>query len=75
MLKVESISDKYIRHSSDEGKKIRQVETGILYDEAVDIVPCRFTYEETDIDAEIINEATENDYINALEELGVNFNG
>ena len=75
MLKVENVSDNLIRHYSDEGKKIRQIETGILYDEAVDIVPCRFTYEETDIDAEIINEATETDYINALEELGVNFDG
>jgi hypothetical protein len=75
MLKVENISDNLIRHYSDEGKKILQIETGILYDEAVDVLPCRFTYEETDIDAEITNEATENDYINALEDLGVNFNG
>lgn len=75
MLKVENVSDNLIRHYSDEGKKILQIETGILYDEAVDVVPCRFTYEETDIDAEIINEATETDYINALEELGVNFDG
>ena len=79
MLKVENISDKYIRHSSDEGKKIRQIETVILYDDAVDVMPCRFTYEETDIDAEILidaeDKATETDYINALEELGVNFDG
>ena len=79
MLKVENVSDNLIRHYSDEGKKIRQIETGILYDEAVDVVPCRFTYEETDIDAEILidtdNKATETDYINALEELGVNFDG
>ena len=27
---------------------IRQVETGAIYSEAVDIVPCEFTYEETD---------------------------
>ena len=53
MLKVENVSDNLIRHYSDGGKKIRQIETGILYDEAVDVVPCRFTYEETDIDAEI----------------------
>lgn len=77
MLKVENISDNLIRHYSDEGKKIRQIETGILYDEAVDVVPCRFTYEETDIDTDIVietdNEASETDYINALEQLGVNF--
>lgn len=28
--------------------KIRQVETGIIYDEAVDLMPCRYTYEPTD---------------------------
>ena len=27
---------------------IRQVETGTIYSEAVDVVPCEFTYEETD---------------------------
>ena len=28
--------------------KIRQVETGIVYAEAVDIIPCRYIYEVTD---------------------------
>ena len=28
--------------------KIRQIETGIVYDDAVDIYPCPYTYEETD---------------------------
>ena len=37
-----------IKHESDSGKYIRQVETGREYANAVDIVPCRFTYEETD---------------------------
>lgn len=32
--------------------KIKQVETGIVYDEAVDVVPCRYTYEVTDIPIE-----------------------
>ena len=27
---------------------IRQVETGTIYSEAVDVVPCEFTYEEID---------------------------
>lgn len=35
-----------IKTYSDTNKKIRQVETGIIYDEAIDI-PNRFTYEET----------------------------
>ena len=53
MVKAEKISDKFIRHSSDDGKKIRQIETGRIYDEATDVIPCRFTYEETDIDSDL----------------------
>lgn len=37
-----------IRHSSDNGMKIKQVETGIVYSDAVDTFPCKYTYEETD---------------------------
>lgn len=37
-----------IRHYSDLDLKIRQVETGIIYDDAVDVLPCKYTYEETD---------------------------
>lgn len=42
-----------IRRYSDRGMKIRQVETGILYDEAIDLVDATYTYEETDVPAEI----------------------
>ena len=53
MLKEEYIEDgKRVRHYSDEGFKIRQIETGIVYDDAVDVVPCRYTYEETDVPIE-----------------------
>lgn len=41
-----------IKHYSDIGKLILQKETGIKYSEAVDIYPCRYTYEETDEDIE-----------------------
>lgn len=47
MIVTEMIGDR-IRHYSDRGMKIRQVETGKLYEDAVDIVPCPYTYEETD---------------------------
>jgi len=40
-----------IRTYSDAGFKIRQIETGDIYDEAIDIEG-RFTYEETDIPLE-----------------------
>lgn len=42
-------STNFIKHYSDSGFKIRQIETGALYDEADDLVPCIYTYEETDI--------------------------
>lgn len=45
---TEKLENNLIRHYSDTGKKIRQVETGIVYEEAIDLKPCRFTYEETD---------------------------
>ena len=37
------------RTFSDNGFRIRQIETGIVYDEAVDIAESTYTYEETDI--------------------------
>lgn len=42
-----------IRHESDAGKMIRQIETGVEYSSAVDVIPCRYTYEETEKDIEI----------------------
>lgn len=37
-----------VRHYSDEGMYIEQVETGIRYEDAVDVIPCKYTYIETD---------------------------
>ena len=36
------------RTYSDSGFRILQNETGIVYCEAVDVMPCRYTYTETD---------------------------
>lgn len=37
--------------------KIKQVETGIIYDEAVDLFPCKYTYEITNnIVEEVVDE-------------------
>lgn len=47
MIIEEMVGDR-IRHYSDKNMKIRQIETGIVYDDAVDIYPCPYTYEETD---------------------------
>lgn len=56
MLRTETITRddgaELERTYSDEGFKIRQNETGIIYDEAVDIVPNPYTYTETDIPIE-----------------------
>lgn len=46
--KVEIGGRMLIRHKSDCGRIIRQVETGREYASAVDAVPCRYTYEETE---------------------------
>ena len=35
------------RTYSDEGFRIKQVETGLVYDEAIDIEDAPYTYEET----------------------------
>ena len=40
-------NEKLVKHYSDKGMKIKQVETSNIYDSAVDIVPCNYTYKET----------------------------
>ena len=47
MIQTEMIGDKLIRHYSDSQYRIRQVETNVVYDDAVDVYPCPYTYEET----------------------------
>lgn len=37
-----------VRHYSDADMMIRQQPTSILYEDAVDYIPCPYTYEETD---------------------------
>ena len=48
MIVEEKLSQQLVRHYSDQGVKIMQVETGLVYDEAIDTIPCRYTYMETD---------------------------
>ena len=63
-----------IRHYSDSGFCILQNETGAVYDDAVDVMPCKYTYSETD-EPIAAAEATEEDYVEALRTLGVNVDG
>ena len=56
MIKQEEVTiggNKLIHTYSDSGFYILQVETGIKYDEAYDVIPCRYIYEETSEKIEI----------------------
>lgn len=55
---------------SDNNYRIKQKETGNIYDEAIDVEDAPYTYEETDMPIEEEN-ATEQDYLEALAKLGV----
>ena len=61
-----------IRHYSDKGFLLLQNETGIKYSAPIDLVPCIYTYTETDepID-DYADDATEADYQDALRSMGV----
>ena len=48
-----------IKHYSDKRVMLLQNETGTMYPEPVDLVPCAYTYSETDIPIEEEEEATE----------------
>ena len=49
MIIVELVDDDTReRRYSDKNVMLRQIETGILYEDAVDVIPCKYTYEETD---------------------------
>ena len=53
MIVVEFIAtENRERRYSDLNVKIRQIETGNVYEDAVDIIPCPYTYEETNIPIE-----------------------
>ena len=57
------------RTYSDKGYAIQKVGTEEIYEEAIDVETSTFEYEET---TETLNEeATEQDYLNALARLGV----
>lgn len=62
MIKTEFLHDgTLIRHYSDAGFMLLQNETGIKYADPIDVVPCRYTYTETDelIEVEEVKEDIE----------------
>lgn len=75
MVIEQKISDTIVRHYSDAGMMILQVETGNLYSDAMDVVPCRYTYTETDTMVEQTPETIEVEYLDYLKQLGVDVDG
>lgn len=72
MIKTKYLNDgTLIKHYSDNGVMLLQVETGIKYSDPVDVVPCRYTYEETDefIDGYEREEITDEELMDMLEEV------
>lgn len=71
MIQTEFLNDgTLIKHYSDAGYMLLQNETGMKYADPVDLVPCRYTYEETD---ELINvdddEISDDEFLDMLEEV------
>lgn len=74
MVVEEILNDRLVRHYSNKGMMIKQVETGVEFDDAVDVIPCRYTYEETETPIETTEEdirAENADMKSALNVLGV----
>lgn len=49
---IEALRDGRVWHYSDAGVMLRKIETGELYEDVLDYIPCAYTYEETDIPIE-----------------------
>ena len=70
MIQTEYLNDgTLIKHYSDAGYMLLQNETGIKYADPVDIVPCRYTYTETDELIEGDEEITNAELLEMLEEV------
>lgn len=63
MIQVEYLNDgTLIKHYSDAGYMLLQNETGAKYSDPIDVIPCVYTYTETD-------ELIESNEENILEEM------
>lgn len=70
MIKTELLNDgTLIKHYSDAGFMLLQVETGVKYADPVDVVPCRYTYEETDEVIDGDEEITDDDFMDMIAEV------
>ena len=71
MIQTEQIDDRVYTYS-DTGMKILQVETGIVYDDALDVPTSGYTYTETNIPIEEEQELTDTEALNII--MGRNIN-
>lgn len=58
-------NSKLVKHYSDEGKTLIQLETGREYEEAIDNYPCEYTYVEKPDEVENANEVPEDETDNS----------
>lgn len=62
MILTEYLNDgTLIRHYSDQGVLLLQNETGAKYPDPIDVVPCVYTYTETDEPIEEVSFVNENE--------------
>ena len=74
MIQTEYLNEgTLIKHYSDAGFMLLQVETDTKYSDPIDVIPCPYTYIETNelIDDDIYDDEdiTEEEFINMLEEV------
>lgn len=70
MILTELLNDgTLIKHYSDNGYLLLQVETGAKYFEPIDINPCPFTYIETDEKAEEEEEISSEEFLAMVQEV------
>lgn len=70
MILTELLNDgKLIRHYSDAGFMLLQNETGVKYSDPVDVVPCQYTYTETDEYIEGEEEISGDDFLAMIQEV------
>ena len=70
MIKTDilNIDGRELQRTYSDTYLIRQIETGAVYSEAVDVIPCRYTYEET---AEILPADDSDPLADAQSALGI----
>lgn len=70
MIKTELLNEgTLIKHYSDKGVMLLQNETGNMYGEPIDVVPCPFTYTETE---ELVNpdeEIEEEEFLDMVSDI------